>query len=59
VRARAGHVALNGVLAARVVGHLAEVPAFAVQVDLLSIDTVGRRRQGIECARSFTMLRFM
>ncbi len=32
-------------------GHLAEVPALAVDVDLLAVDPVGRERQGVENAQ--------
>ncbi len=43
-----GHVGLGGVDAAGVVGHLAEVPALAVDVDLPAVDAVPLQGQRVE-----------
>ena len=37
-------------------GHLAEVPALAVEVDLLPVDAVLARRQLVEAARTASMV---
>ena len=43
-----GHVDLGGLGEPGVVGHLAEVPALAVQIDVATVDTVGGRGEVVE-----------
>ena len=50
--AGAGHVALRGVHAAGAVGHLAEVPALAVDVDLRAVHAVLRQGERVQRLRA-------